>query len=93
MPNENRKYFIKLRQSSALLEDILTYEMPFVIDYLREIEGFNSKEAAEKFIEIASENIEIAKDKEVYSNVYEKLVDSALKSRYTRLHNKANGNS
>ena len=63
MSNENRKYFIKLQQSLALLEDILTYENVFVIEDLREIDGFNSKEAAEKFIALAFKNIEIAKDK------------------------------
>ncbi|MDD4496320.1 MAG: hypothetical protein PHV32_18605 [Eubacteriales bacterium] len=90
MPNENRKYFSKIRQSVMLLDNLTTYEMPFIIEYLREIDGFDSKEAAKKFIVIASENIEIARDSAVYSNVHEKLVDSGLKGRYTRLYKKTN---
>ena len=44
--------------------------------------------AANTFVNIVEKNTQILASNEVYENVYEKLVNAPLKSRYTKLRKK-----
>jgi len=92
LPEENRLYFVNVNQTVECLEDLVNnYSIEYIIKYLSQIKGFKDKEAAEKFIEIISDNEKIAADTEIYNNNYEKLIDSILKRKYTIFHKKAQG--
>ena len=86
--DHTRLWFSYCLQSEELLADLFeNYEDAFVITYLSQNLGFEDRKAALKFLKAVKQNKEIAKSEHVYEQNYELLVDGALKSAFTRLHN------
>ena len=63
------------------------YEDDFIITYLSQNLGFKDRKAALRFLKAVKQNEAISKSEQVYEQNYERLVDGALKSAFTRLHN------
>lgn len=53
--------------------------------------GFQSIQAAEKFVQIMKKHPQYAQNKKIYDAVHGKLVDGNLKRAYTNLYKRANG--
>lgn len=83
-----RFLFYRLSQSIILLSDLDNYDVDFIISYLSNISGFDSKESAEFFLDILLNNNELLLSNVVYENCHEKLVDPILKGKYTKARNK-----
>lgn len=90
LPEDSRMAMASILQDENTLMDVLGYSDEFVIEYFSKIEGFSSKKAAETFVDIMDEHQKYAQHKIIYENVYPKLGNSQLKSKYTRLYNRAN---
>lgn len=85
-----RKLFAYTKQTVHCLQDLFdNYTAEFVIEYLTESEGFCDRDAAVRFVELLRSNSVIAASDSVYKNNYHRLVDSTLKSNYTKCHNNA----
>ena len=85
---EMMMYLTPLYQDSDSLKKALEYGVKFAIKFFSAIEGFVDYNAANTFIDIVEKNAQILASDEVYENVYEKLVNPPLKSRYTKLRKK-----
>lgn len=85
---EMMMYLTPLYQDSDSLKQALEYGTKFAIEYFSAIEGFVDYNAANTFVNILEKNTQILASDEVYENVYEKLVNAPLKSRYTKLRKK-----
>lgn len=77
-----------VRQTKALIENIFERNEAFVLEYMLHIDGFQDKEAASVFVEYVLSRETFLRSQELYDHTYEKLVDGALKSRYTRARRK-----
>lgn len=91
LPEDSRMAMASILQDENTLTDVLGYSDEFVVEYFSKIDGFSSKKAAETFVEIMEKNQKYAQNKAIYDNVYDKLGNAQLKSKYTRLYNRANG--
>lgn len=83
-----RMNLAKVYQDSDSILNVLEYGTNFAIEYFSSIEGFVDYNAANTFVNIVEKNTQILASDEVYENVYEKLVNAPLKSRYTKLRKK-----
>ena len=90
LPEESRMALASIEQDENTLRDVLNYSDEFVLEYFSAIAGFTSKTAAEAFVSIMEKHQKYAQNKKVYDNVYHKLENSQLKSKYTKLHHRAN---
>lgn len=89
-PPYTRKLFAYAPQTVHCLQDLFdNYTKEFIIEYLSECEGFHDREAAALFVELLRKNSIVAASDSVYDNNYHRLVDSVLKSNFTRCHNNA----
>lgn len=85
-----RMLFAYAPQTDHCLQDLFdNYAKEFIIEYLSKSNGFYDRDAAVRFIELLRKNSEVAASHSVYENNYPKLVDSVLKSNYTKCHNNA----
>ena len=85
-----RLWFSFCEQSEECLQDLFdNYGDDFIIKYLSQSKGFKNRDAAIYFLDRMRENVSIAKSDVVYENNYDRLVDSVLKSNFTRVHNNA----
>ena len=91
LPEDSRMAMASILQDEDTLTDVLGYSDEFVIEYFSKIEGFSSKSASETFINIMEKHQKYAQNKTIYDNVYPKLGNANLKSKYTRLFKRANG--
>ena len=89
LPGASRIFLAKVPQDMECIENIMTYENDVIEQYFSIIVGFQDKEAAEKFVNEITSNNELIKSQSIYDNTHPKLIDPTLKSRYTRLRNKA----
>ena len=89
-PLHTRRLFANTLQTVHCLEDLFeNYAEEFIIEYLSESGGFYDRDAAVRFIELLRQNPAVAASERVYENNYSRLLDSALKSNYTRYHHVA----
>ena len=87
-PEHTRLWFSYCPQSEELLTDLFeNYEDDFIITYLSQNLGFEDRNAALRFLRAIKQNEAIAKSEQVYEQNYERLVDGALKSAFTRMNN------
>lgn len=91
-PEGSRMAMADILQDERNLEEVLTYGEDFVVRYYCSIAGFQSKQAAEKFVKIMKKHPQYAQNKKIYDAVHGKLIDGNLKRAYTNLYKKANGN-
>ena len=91
LPEESRMAMAAIPQDENTLLDVLGYSDEFVVEYFSKIDSFSSKIAAETFVGIMEKYQKYAQKKQIYENAYAKLENSQLKSKYTRLYNRANG--
>ena len=85
-----RLLFSNCLQTTELLSDLFAnYEDSFIIQYLSQSHGFKNRDAALCFLRNIKNNKVVVKSDEVYEHNYEKLVDSKLKSAFTKFHNAA----
>ena len=86
----NRRLFANCQQTKHALKDLFeNYNNKFIIEYLEISQGFFDEEAASYFVEKIKENTTVAAAESVYNNNHERLINSWLKSNFTRYHNKA----
>ena len=86
----SRLLFAYAPQTACCLDDLFNnYLDKFITEYLSKSVGFYDRGAAVRFIELLRSNRSVAASDEVYNNNYPKLVDSTLKSNYTKCHNNA----
>lgn len=90
-PEESRMAMAGILQDEKNLEEALTYGEDFVIRYYSSIAGFQSKQAADKFVKIMKKYPQYAQNKQIYDAVHGKLIDGNLKRAYTNLYKRANG--
>lgn len=90
-PEESRMAMAGILQDEKNLEEALTYGEDFVVRYYSSIAGFQSKQAAEKFVQIMKKHPQYAQNKKIYDAVHGKLIDGNLKRAYTNLYKRANG--
>lgn len=90
-PEESRMAMAGILQDEKNLEEALTYGEDFVIRYHSGIAGFQSKQAADKFVKIMKKYPQYAQNKQIYDAVHDKLIDGNLKRAYTNLYKRANG--
>lgn len=90
-PEESRMAMACILQDEKNLEDVLSYGEDFVIRYYCSIAGFQSKQAAEKFVRIMKKYPQYAQNKKIYNAAHGKLIDGNLKRNYTNLYKRANG--
>ncbi len=88
LSEEVRMNLAKVYQDSDSILNALEYGIKFAVEYYSAIGGFVDYNAANTFIDIVEKNTHILASDEVYENVYEKLVNPPLKSRYTKLRKK-----
>lgn len=89
-PPYTRKLFACALQTCHCLQDLFdNYTAEFVIDYLSISGGFSDSDAATLFVALLRKNTIVAASDSVYENNYSRLIDSALKSNYTKCHNSA----
>lgn len=88
LSEEVRMNLAKVYQDSDSILNALEYGIKFAVKYYSAIGGFVDYNAANTFIDIVEKNTQILASNEVYENVYEKLVNAPLKSRYTKLRKK-----
>lgn len=88
LPKNSRIKLAAIYQDADCLDDVILYGNEFAELYYSKIAGFESKHAAERFVEIISENNILLKSQSIYDNTYQLLIDPALKSKYTRMRNK-----
>lgn len=88
-PDYTRKMFYNCKQTLDCLKDLFdNYDNDFIIKYLSISKGFYDYEAAEYFVDMIKANAVVSASEEVYNNNYDLLVDSNLKSNFTRSHNR-----
>ncbi|HZK71118.1 MAG TPA: hypothetical protein VFD03_06325 [Clostridia bacterium] len=75
-------------QYSECLDDVVSYGEEFATNYFKNIKGFNSIDAAERFVDIMAAYPILGGSKEIYINVHPLLFKS-IKSKYTRIYKKA----
>ena len=85
---EARIILAKVYQNSDSIVNVLEYGIKFAIKYYSSIGGFSDYDAANTFVDIVEQNIQILASDDVYNNTYEKLWNAPLKSRYTKLRKK-----
>ena len=86
--DEKRIRFVNGSQTVESLEDICNnYEKEFAKMYYSMMKGFSNRDAAERFIDIVTNDNELLESEKIYENTYDKLVDGSLKGRYTRKRN------
>lgn len=90
LPEESRMAMASIPQDENTLLEVLGYSDEFVVEYFSKIDSFSSKAAAETFVGIMEKYQKYAQKKQIYDNTYAKLENTQLKSRYTRLYNRAN---
>ena len=90
LPEDSRMAMASISQDENILLDVLGYSDEFVVEYFSKIDSFSSKTAAETFVNIMEKHEKYAQKKTIYDNVYAKLQNPSLKSKYTRLYNRAN---
>jgi len=83
-----RLTFSKVYQDYDMLDDLVSYPISFIIEYLSQIDGFTSRDSADKFLDLVLNNDSLLISEQIYNNCYDKLLDSQLKSKYTRERNK-----
>jgi len=82
---EKRIRFVNGRQTVESLKDIYNnYEIAFIKKYYSMMKGFADRDAAVFFVETITNDTELLESEEIYGNTYDKLVDVALKRKYTR---------
>lgn len=90
-PKESRLAMAKVLQDEDNLEEILlNYSEECIVEYYCSITGFESKNAAHKFVSIMKRNQKYAQNKKIYTHVHGLLQDPNLKRTYTQLYKKAN---
>ena len=90
-PEESRMAMTSILQDEKNLEEVLSYGEDFVVRYYSNIAGFQSKQAAEKFVRLMKKYPQYAQNRQIYDAVHGKLVDGSLKRAYTNLYKRANG--
>lgn len=63
----------------------------FITNYLRQIAGFENKDAAILVLDVISNNEKLVLDEEIHNNINDKLIDRGLKGRYTKIINICKG--
>lgn len=82
----NIKLYAKAKQSEDLLNYVTqNFTDSFQIEYFKNINGFDGKEAAHKFCEIAKGNTRIGKNGDIYRNVKGTLINPGLEGWFTRI--------
>lgn len=82
----NIKLYARAKQSEDLLNYIIkNFPDSFQIEYFRSINGFDGKEAAHRFCEIAKENTSIGKNEDIYRNVKGTLINPGLEGWFTKI--------
>ncbi len=88
-PDYTRRMFYNCKQTLDCLKDLFdNYDNDFIIMYLSISKGFYDYKAAEYFVNRIKTNAVVSASDEVYNNNYDLLVDSNLKSNFTRYHNR-----
>ena len=90
LPQTKRRYYAKINQDAACLYELVNndnYDSAFVLSYLSNIHGFADYEAASAFITIVEKHAYILASDEVYNNTHDKLLNPALKGKYTKKRN------
>ena len=79
---------VNVEQDEKIISHLFSKGKDFVVKYFSLLKaGFENYDSAKMFVEkiSLSENINVAKNTNVRDNIYDKLVDPALKSKYTRI--------
>ena len=66
----------------------MTYGETFALTYFTQINGFKDATAAKTFVDLVSESKLLIKSQELYNHTHEKLINSALKAKYTKARKK-----
>ena len=89
LSNERRNVLAKILQDSDLLQDAINRGENFSLNYYQKIEGFANEVAMETFISIIENNPALLRSQAIYDHCHEKLRNSSIKAKYTRLRKKA----
>lgn len=88
-PDIKIQNYREVLQNKEIIEYIFSsLETIELVEYMSNLKGFISREAAEAFINEIVKRPNIVRNDMVYKNCYEKLLDSGLKRRYTNARNK-----
>lgn len=85
LTNERLNVLCGILQDADLLQEAIKRGETFASNYYKKIGGFTNEIAAKKFVSIIEDNPSLLQSQEIYKNCYEKLPNSALKAKYTRL--------
>ena len=77
-----------IKQDAELITHIMTYGETFALTYFTQINGFKDATAAKTFVDLVSESKLLIKSQELYNHTHEKLINSALKAKYTNARKK-----
>ena len=83
-----RMLLTKIPQDADSIYDAVSYGTKFAVEYFSQIKGFMDYDAAHAFIKVIEKDNQIMASYEVYENAYDKLVNGALKARYTNIRKK-----
>lgn len=85
LDEEDIVMYADAKQTVALMDYVTSYDNATQVAYFRKIKGFEGKDAAHHFCEIARDNKAIGRDDAVYKNVSGTLVNPGYEGWLTRI--------
>ena len=85
LDEEDIAMYADAKQTVALMDYVTSYDNATQVAYFRKIKGFEGKDAAHHFCEIARDNKAIGRDDAVYKNVSGTLVNPGYEGWLTRI--------
>lgn len=89
LTNERLNALCEIFQDADLLQEVIKRGETFASNYYQRIGGFANEIAAEMFVSIVEDNPNLLRSQAIYEHCHEKLKNSTLKSKYTRLRKKS----
>lgn len=86
-PEINIENYYAARQTKDLLRYVIdNLQEEKIIEYMSQIDGFDSYESAHFFVELMTQNRNLLNKSAIYNNCHSKLIDSSLKGWYTKAY-------